>query len=498
MRDDGLIKNRPMTNAMTSAMPLAIRMNALAGMKVHLVGIKGAGMAALAEILVNAGARVSGSDTDEAFFTDSVLEQAGIIPSVGFSPDHLDMDVSLVIYSTAYDSKINPELVSAAERNIRSLSYPEAVGLLTEEKLSLLVTGTHGKTTTSALLAEVLCKGGLDPSAIIGGRVRNWKGNALSGHGTYFVLEADEYQNKLKYYTPFAVILTSIDWDHPDFFPDFESYKQAFTAFVRRIPRHGMLVYCNDSAAVAEIAKEAVCEKRSYGFHEGSDFVIREYEAIEGTTEDKGGEKQRFDIFSEGASLGHFSLRLAGRHNAQNATAVVALSQWLKVPADAIAQGLASFQGTARRFEYIGERKGAFVYDDYAHHPEELRATLAAFRSLYPNRKLTAIFHPHTFSRTKALLSEFSQSFDLADRVLVLPVYGSAREADGGISSVDLVREINRYVPLKAEFVASREAAVKDLEGNIGKEDLVVTFGAGSVWEIGRELVRKNHRDHKK
>lgn len=475
-----------------------IRMNALVGMRVHLVGVKGAGMAALAEILVKAGALVSGSDTEEVFFTDGVLEQAGIDPLVGFSAEHLDENTSLIIYSTAYDPKKNPELVSAATRNIPILSYPEAVGLLTKEKLSLLVTGTHGKTTTSALLAEVLRKGGLDPSAIIGGRVRDWKGNALSGTGTYFVLEADEYQNKLQHYAPFAVILTSVDWDHPDFFPDFESYKRVFAEFVRRIPRHGVLVYCNDSAAVTEIAKEAICEKRSYGFHEDSDFVIRNHETIEASEGDREGEKQQFDIFSEGISLGRFSLRLAGKHNAQNATAVVALARWLKVPKDAIAHGLASFLGTSRRFEYIGERNGALVYDDYAHHPEELRATLAAFRALYPDRRLTAIFHPHTFSRTKALLSEFSQSFDMADRVLVLPVYGSARETEKSVSSADLVEEINRYVPLKAEFMENIKAVVEELEGSMGKEDLIVTFGAGNVWEIGIKLVRKNSRDHKK
>ncbi len=461
----------------------------LSGKRVHMIGVKGAGMAALAEIYVRNGATVTGSDTGEPFFTDEVLRHVGIVPVAGFRPENIPADVDLVVHSTAYLRETNAELESAFSSGIPVLSYPEAVGEFTKEKMSLLVTGTHGKTTTSALLAETLRVAGLDPSAIIGSRVRNWEGNALVGAGEHFVLEADEYQNKLRFYQPFAVILTSIDWDHPDFFPDFESYKDAFKEFVRRIPRHGVLVYCNDSAAVAEIAAEATCEKRSYGFHEQSDFFVKDYtpKTLEGTDPD--GEKQRFEILSGWSSLGGFSLRLAGRHNAQNAAAVVALASFLKLDMDRVREGLASFPGTERRFEYVGEKNGAVVYDDYAHHPEELMATIEAFRDLYPDRRLIAVFHPHTFSRTRALLPEFSQSFDGADRVIVLDIYGSAREQGGTVSSQDLVREINRYAPGKAEHVGTIDEVVAGLADTIGKDDLVVTFGAGNVWEVARQLV---------
>lgn len=464
----------------------------LPGKRVHMIGIKGAGMAALAEIFVRNGATVTGSDTGEVFFTDTVLKNIGIVPMDGFRPENIPTKTDFVVHSTAYMRETNSELEAAFSGSIPVLSYPEAVGEFTKEKMSLLVTGTHGKTTTSALLAEMLHVAGLDPSAIIGSRVRNWKGNALAGNGEYFVLEADEYQNKLRFYQPFAVILTSIDWDHPDFFPDFESYKNAFKEFVRRIPRHGVLVYCNDSAAVAEIAAEATCEKRSYGFHEQSDFLVKDYEpkSLEGADPD--GEKQRFEVLSGWSSLGHFSLRLAGRHNAQNAAAVVALASFLKIDMDRVREGLASFPGTERRFEYVGEKNGALVYDDYAHHPEELMATIEAFRDLYPDRRLTAVFHPHTFSRTEALLSEFSQSFDGADRVVVLDVYGSAREQGGTVSSSDLVREINRYAPGKAEHTGTVDNTVAELKKTIGKGDLVVTFGAGNVWEVAKRLTEKS------
>lgn len=475
-------------------------MTSLSGKKIHFIGVKGAGMAALAELFTGIGAVVSGSDTDESFFTDTVLGHIGLIPSVGFAPEHIPDDADLVVYSTAYDRETNAELEAAFSKNIPVLSYPEAVGEFTKERMSLLVSGTHGKTTTSALLAETLRVAGLDPSAIIGSRVRNWEGNALAGSGEYFVLEADEYQDKLRFYQPFAVILTSVDWDHPDFFPDVESYKNTFKEFVRRIPRHGVLVYCNDSAAVTEIAKEATCEKRSYGFHERSDFLVKDYEpkTLEGA--DPEGEKQRFEVVSGQGSLGSFSIRLAGRHNTQNAAAVIALASFLRVDMDRVREGLASFPGTIRRFEYVGQRNGALIYDDYAHHPEELMATTSAFRDLYPTRRITAVFHPHTFSRTEALLPEFSQSFDRADRVLVLDVYGSARENghEGGISSADLVREINRYTPGKAEYVGTIDGAVADLAETIGENDLVVTFGAGNVWEAGKKLVESGSPSPKK
>lgn len=460
------------------------------GKRIHMIGVKGAGMAALAEIYVRSGARVTGSDTGEAFFTDAVLDMLRIVPAVGFRSENIPKDADMVVYSTAYSREANPELEAAFGMGIPVLSYPEAVGECTKEKLGLLVSGTHGKTTTSALLAETLRECGLDPSAVIGSRVRNWKGNALSGSGKHFVLEADEYQNKLRFYHPFGVILTSVDWDHPDFFPDVESYRNVFREFVRRIPRHGVLVYCNDSATVAEIASEAVCEKRSYGFHEQSDFLIKGYEPrVPEAGSDPSGEKQRFEVSSHGDSLGTFSLRLAGRHNAQNAAAVIALASFLKLDMEGVRRGLAVFPGTKRRFEYIGRKDGAFVYDDYAHHPEEIMATIGAFRDLYPDRRLIAVFHPHTFSRTEALLSEFSQCFEGASRVMVLDVYGSAREQGGTVSSVDLVREINRYVPGKAEHVGTIDGAVTEIRKILGKDDLVVTFGAGNVWEVAKRLV---------
>lgn len=455
--------------------------------KIHCIGIKGAGMTALAELLQSQGVRITGSDTDEVFYTDTILARLGIVPTQGFMPEHIPEGVDLVIYSTAYNPTTNEELAHALTLGIPVKSYPEAVGMLTEMHQTLAVCGTHGKTTTSALLANTLKGIGADPSAIIGSKIASWGGSALSGAGQYLVLEADEYQNKLAHYTPFGVILTSVDYDHPDFFPTEESYRDTFKQFVARIPRHGRLVYCFDNSDVIAVAEGATAAKHSYGFVDGADYQITNWEALK-----EGEYRQSFEVVSGEKSLGVFRLRLAGRHNALNATAVTALLVELGFEVDVFRDTLGEFVGTERRFEFLGERFGALIYDDYAHHPEELRTTLRTFRELFPDRTLWAIFHPHTFTRTKALLPEFAQSFDDADKVTLLPIYGSAREEQGGVSSEDLMQAINRFIPNKADVADDLEVLVGEIEKAMGKQDLIVTLGAGNVWEISHALVKKH------
>lgn len=456
--------------------------------RVHMIGIKGAGMAALAEILSGRHISVGGSDTSEHFFTDDVLRRRGIRYAEGFSPDNIPEDADGIVYSTAYTPENNRELAAAFDRARKSdiclMSYPEAVGAISRERLSVLVSGTHGKTTTSALLAETLKALHADPLALVGSSISNWGGNALLGSGKYFVLEADEYQNKFRYYEPWSVLLTSLDWDHPDFFPDAESYAETFRALLRRIPLHGFLIFCGDSAAVADAAASARAQKRSYGFLSENDIRIADYEPLR-----EGPFHQQFRLFEGERDLGLFRLRLAGKHNAQNAAAVVAFLLAIKFDIDDIRRGMEHFFGTARRFERVGEYRGALVYDDYAHHPEEIRATLSAFRELFPERDIVAVFHPHTFSRTKALLEDFAQSFDAADRVIVLDIYGSARESIGGVSSADLVALMNRYRPDRAAHIPTSEEAIRVLKETLEANDLLVTLGAGDVWRVGRGVL---------
>lgn len=456
-----------------------------------MIGIKGAGMAALAQVLVKRGKRVTGSDTSEVFFTDAILKGIGIAPLEGFSPEHIPHDVECIIYSTSYAPERNEELKAALESDRPVLSYPEAIGSLTHEYLTLAVAGTHGKTTTSALLGHTLAALGEDPTAIVGSKIAAWQGGALAGTGQYFVLEADEYQNKLKEYQPFAVILTSADWDHPDFFPDMESYVQVFAEFVKKIPKHGVLVYCSDSTAVSKIAESATCRKIAYGRLEGAEYRIADYapRTAEETADPES--LQHFSVLRQDELMGRYALRLAGAHNAENATAVIALLDFLRQDADRVRESLATFPGTERRFEFIGERFGTLCYDDYAHHPEEIRVTLRAFRELFPEKQLTVVFHPHTFTRTKALLPEFAQCFADADRVHLLDIYGSAREAQGGVASQDIVDLMDRFSAGKASVAHDIDALIGELEKTMGRNDVIISMGAGDVWKVSHALAKR-------
>lgn len=457
--------------------------------KVHMIGVKGAGMTALAEILVARGVRVTGSDTEEVFYTDTLLHDIGITPLVGFTPLHIPDDAGLFIYSTSYSPDQNAELRSAFDSGKPVLSYPEALGELTMEQLAIAVCGTHGKTTTTGLLAECLREAGKDPQALVGGKVTLWGKAALAGEGEYFVFEADEYQNKFEHYTPFGVILNNAEWDHPDFFPDMDAYRDSFARFLAKIPRHGVLAYCEDDGEAVALAKEVSVNKLSYGFHQESGVRIANHEIILHSTD---GIFQRFALETNDRSLGSFESPLAGAHNAVNIAGAVAMCQLLKIDIEAVRRAVRQYTGTERRFEYIGTtRSGAKVYDDYAHHPTEVKATLATFRSLFPDRRLTVIFHPHTYSRTEALLSSFAQSFGDASRAIIIDVYGSAREKTGAVGSKELVSAINRFEMGKAELAHTFDEAEMILRDTLGEEDIVITMGAGDVWKLGRKLLEK-------
>lgn len=442
-------------------------------------------MAAMAEILLSFGLEVTGSDVQEKFFTDKVLQKLGINYFEKFSENNIPESVDLVVYSTAYNDENNVEMAEAKKRNLSMMSYPEALAALFNQKYGIAVAGTHGKTTTTALLGSVLKSTERDPLAVVGSRVIGWGTNALAGQGEFFALEADEFQNKLKLYYPKAAILTSVDWDHPDTYPTFAEYKNAFADFVGKIPQAGFLVIWGDSAATNEIAGQAKCETVKYGFRNDNDIVISK---IKNQNEKVQFKIQKFNIKFNGKDLGNFETQLIGDHNLLNCGAVIAVCQKLNVDMEKVREAVANFQGTARRFEFIGERNGAILIDDYGHHPEEIKATLKAAREIYPEKNLIAVFHPHSYSRTEALLQEFSQSFDNADKVIVLDIYGSAREQDGKVSSKNLVELINKYFHSKAEYIPTIDGAVEFLKDKIGAADVVLCIGAGNVFEVAEGL----------
>jgi UDP-N-acetylmuramate--alanine ligase len=445
--------------------------------KVYAIGIKGAGLISLVELLVSRGIFISGSDTKEKFFTDAILKKFGVPYAENFSPANIPSDADLIIYSTAYNAENNIEYRTCQERNLKMFSYPEILAGFFNQKYGVAVCGTHGKTTTSALLGVVLQMAGSDPSAAIGGRVINWGSNALLGKGDFFVIEADEFQNKLKLYNPKAVILTSLDFDHPDCYKNFTAYKEAFKEFVARIPASGFLFVWGDSADTLEIAAAAKCQVIKYGFLEGNDFIITDYKF------------QDFKIIdSLNKDYGRFHMQLIGKHNLLNASGVVAFCAKFNIDLEKTREAIRSFRGTSRRFEYIGIRNGAILIDDYGHHPEEIKATLGAAREIYPDKNIIAVFHPHSYSRTEALLSEFAQSFDAVDKVIVLDIYGSARENAGKVSSKNLVDLINKYCSGKADYIPTISEAVACLQDHIGEKDVVIAIGAGNVFEVVEKL----------
>lgn len=452
--------------------------------KIYIVGIEGAGTSALAQIYHALGYKVSGSDNGDHFFGKN-LQKLGIKVHEEFAAMNVPEDIDFAVHSTAFKDD-NPEIARIKKLGIKLYSYAEALGNLFNERIGIAVCGTHGKTTTTAMVASIFEAVGKDPSAVVGSMLKQWEGNARAGKGEYFVLEADEYQNKLQFYKPWAAILTSSDYDHPDFFPDFESYKKTFKEFVAKIPKTGVLVVWGDSADTLEIAKAASCNVLTYGFGEENDYKVSNLKSqISNNIV-----RQTFKIDCGDVSLGDFEIQMVGKHNALNAVAVIALAHFAQFELEKVREGLGNFQGIKRRFEYIGTYNyDTLLVDDYAHHPDEIKATLSGARSIYSDKNITVVFHPHSFTRTKALLEEFAQSFDDADRVIVLDIYGSARENSGDVSSEDLVKLMNKYQHGKAEHIPTIEKVEEYIKsGEYGKNDILITMGAGDVWRVGEDL----------
>ncbi len=452
--------------------------------KVYFIGIKGSGMVALAQNFKTRGIEVIGSDVSEKFFTDEVLKKAGILFKENFSEENISSEenIDLIVYSSAYDST-NPELKWAMENNIQSLNYAETLGEISKQKFTIAVCGTHGKTTVSAMLAVAMKELGLDPTAIVGSKINQLGTGAVTGKSDYFIIEADEYQNKFQYYHPSIVVLTSVDFDHPDYFENFEEYKEVFKAFISKIPQHGFLVAWGGSVDVIEVAKSAKCNIIFYDFFSAADSIYQLKDDFKKIGKDN------VDFYTVPRGL---SLQVPGQHNLLNASAVLSLSKKLKMNEEDVKKSLINFKGTARRFELVGETDaGAMVIDDYAHHPEEVRVTLKAAREKYPEKNIICVFKPHTFSRTEKLLGEFSQCFDNCDNLIILDIFESAREEQGTVTSADLVEKIKKFKRWTMH-IPTNEEAYEYLKKEAGENDIIIAMGAGDTDELAKRLVEKN------
>jgi len=464
-----------------------------------MIGIKGVGMTMLAQYLHGQGIEIIGSDTGEIFLTDKALNKSGIKIFGGFDIKNIPSDADLIIYSTAYNAERNIEIKTALAGKIKVMTYAEALGMFFNSRFGIAVCGSHGKTTTTAWLGYVLQQAGVSPSTLVGSYVPQFEGAAIIGHSDYLIIEADEYQNKLRNFQPKAVLLNNIDYDHPDFFPTIDDYHQVFVEFISKIPKSGWLVANFDDEQIRKIALVNTRAKViSYAINESADYVTYDLKSFNGEQFFK--VKMSVNEAEEGEgvdnlNLGDFKIKLLGRHNIYNALAVIAASIELGVDLTDIRRHLSEFTGTARRMQILGEYRGAIIIDDYAHHPTEIKATIEALRQKYPAERLTVIFHPHTFTRTKALIDDFTKSFKHVDELIMLDIFGSAREKQGGVSSLELVEKIriwNQEMGIgnqKIKHIPGLEKVEEYLRENIERGDVVVTMGAGDVYKIGERLI---------
>ncbi len=467
---------------------------------IHFVGIKGVGMTPLAVIAKEAGMKVSGSDIGETFITDEILKKAKITPLVGFSKNHIE-DPDLVITTGAHGGFTNAEVIEAKKKGIKVITQGEAVGVCMKgeifgrKQIGISVTGTHGKTTTTAMVATILKGCSLDPSFVIGtGNVLSLGSSGHFGQGKYFVAEADEYMTepvfdktiKFLWQHPKIAIFTNIEFDHPDAYKSLDDVREAFLKFANQLSKDAVLIACKDNENVAEVLKSYNGRKIAYGFSKNNDFVVDNVISKNG--------KLKFDLRNKENSLGRFKLNIFGKHNALNATAAIIVSLEAGLSIDAIKKALLSFIGTKRRSEYVGRlATGAMVFDDYAHHPTEIRSTLSAFRDSFPKNKIVCIFQPHTYSRTKSLLEQFIYSFSNADTVILTNIYASLREEpDPTVSSKMLAEKMERFKK-DVIFLPKLNDVVKYIsQKQFGRDTIIITMGAGDVYKISQELRIKN------
>lgn len=454
--------------------------------KIHFIGIKGVGMAALAVYAKEKGHEITGSDDADSFVTDKILSDAGIQAKT-FSTENISRELDLIIYSAAYD-KDNVELKEAKKRHLDIKTFSEGLAAFSRDQQVIAVGGIHGKTTTTAMISFILLRANLDPSYIIGsGEVAELSSTGHSGSGEYFVLEADEYKKSIEDTTakfldfnPEIEIISSIELDHPDLYPTEESIYTAFYKFACRIPRTGLIVLNYDYPKAKKLRRSLVDRHfATYGFEEGADFQIINFE-------EKG--KTSFSLRSQEGIIGPFDLQVLGRANILNAAAAVIVCLRVGLSDKIIKKHLYDFKGVKRRLELIGQVKDIVVYDDYAHHPKSINMTLETLKNKYDGYKIWCIFQPHTYSRTKKLLDEFRSCFRFADKLIITDIYSSAREKEEIITGEEFAQAVKEkqrnvlYIPQKDKIPA--EIAV-----NLVGKNVVVTMGAGDIYKIGPKII---------
>ncbi len=447
---------------------------------VHFIGIGGISMSGLAEILMKGGFTISGSDSHESELTNH-LEEKGVTIFYGQQASNIQEGIDVVVYTAAIHAD-NPEYVAAVKAGLPMLSRAELLGqMMKNYKYSVGISGTHGKTTTTAMIAVILMVAHKDPTISVGGILKAIGGNIRVGGSNLFVTEACEYTNSFLSFFPNMEVILNIEADHLDFFKDIDDIRHSFRLFAEKLPKEGLLVINSDVERYQEITQGLECRVITVGQKASSDFSAAHI------TYDNYA-RDTFDLLIHGKKAATITLGVPGEHNVYNALAAIAVCMDLGIDMEYIKEGLEQFTGTQRRFEKKGEIGGVTIIDDYAHHPREITATLKTARN-YPHNKIWCVFQPHTYTRTKAFLDEFAESLAAADEVILADIY-AARETDTlGISSRDIAQRIED-LGTKAHYFSSFEEIERFILKNCMHGDLLITMGAGDIVKVGENLLR--------
>ncbi len=445
--------------------------------KIHFVGIGGIGMSGIAEVLLNLGYAVSGSDLKESEITRRLAGLGGRIRR-GHAPENLG-DADVVVISSAV-RRDNPEVVAARARQIPVIPRAEMLAELMRLKHGVAIAGSHGKTTTTSMAAHLLAHAGLDPTAVVGGKVNTFGSNAKLGKGDYMVVEADESDGSFLRLTPTLAVVTNIDPEHLDYWRTEEALRRGFLDFLDRVPFYGLCILCVDHPTVQSLLPDLERRVVTYGESPQADYRAVGIEVA--------GPAVSFEALRRGASLGRFRVGMVGRHNALNALATVALGDELGIPLEATRDALAAFKGVQRRFTVRGEAGGVTVVDDYGHHPAEVKATLRGAREGF-GRRVVCLFQPHRYTRTRDLLDEFAAAFHDADVLLLTEIYAASEDPIPGVTGAALAEAVRARGHRDVTFVPERARLAEAARARVRPGDLVLTLGAGDITNAGPELL---------
>ena len=446
--------------------------------RLHFVGIGGIGMSGIAEILLNLGYAVSGSDLALSNVTRR-LQQQGATVYQGHAAAHVQ-GADVVVISSAVKPD-NVEVLTARAQHIPVIPRAEMLAELMRMKYGVAIAGTHGKTTTTSLVATILTYGGLDPTVLIGGRLNSLGSNAKLGQGEYLVAEADESDGSFLLLSPTISVVTTVDAEHLDFYGDLAAVQRAFAQFINKVPFYGCSIICLDQPHIRSLVPQMRRRFITYGLTTQADYMARDLRLA--------GLRSHFEVFRTGEWLGQFSLNLPGTHNVANALAAIAVGVELDIPIPAIAQALEEFSGVHRRFDRRGVRDGITVVDDYGHHPEEIRQTLRAARAVWPEARLVVVFQPHRYTRTHLLQQEFCTAFHDADALVLLDIYAAGETPLPGVTTGLLYEGLISQGQREVYYLRERAEVVPFLQGYLRANDILLTLGAGDVWQVGEAFL---------